>query len=55
MSNINSTRKYYYSHLSATARGEIAAYHKMGQKCVEIARLLGRHRSTICRALKRVS
>ncbi|WP_172453899.1 IS30 family transposase [Streptococcus dysgalactiae subsp. equisimilis] len=55
MSNINSTRKFSYSHLSATERGEIAAYLKMGKKPVEIARLLGRHRSTICREIKRGS
>ncbi|BAN93138.1 transposase [Streptococcus dysgalactiae subsp. equisimilis 167] len=55
MSNINSTRKPSYSHLSATERGEIAAYLKMGKKPVEIARLLGRHRSTICREIKRGS
>lgn len=51
MSNINSTRKSSYSHLSAT----IAAYLKMGKKPVEIARLLGRHCSTICREIKRGS
>ncbi|MEN4257615.1 helix-turn-helix domain-containing protein, partial [Streptococcus pyogenes] len=55
MSNINSTRKSSYSHLSATERGEIAAYLKMGKKPVEIARLLGSHRSTICREIKRGS
>ncbi|WP_168434774.1 IS30 family transposase [Streptococcus pyogenes] len=55
MSNINSTRKSSYSHLSATERGEIAAYLKMGKKPVEIARLLGCHRSTICREIKRGS
>ncbi|HES7835231.1 TPA: helix-turn-helix domain-containing protein, partial [Streptococcus pyogenes] len=55
MSNINSTRKSSYSHLSATERGEIAAYLKMGKKPVEIARLLGRHCSTICREIKRGS
>ncbi|VHH20093.1 transposase [Streptococcus pyogenes] len=53
MPNINSTRKSSYSHLSATERGEIAAYLKMGKKPVEIARLLGRHCSTICREIKR--
>ncbi len=37
MSNINSTRKSSYSYLSATERGEIAAYLKMGKKPVEIA------------------
>lgn len=55
MSNINSTRKSSYSHLSATERGEIAAYLKMGKKPVEIARLQGCHRSTICREIKRGS
>ncbi len=46
VSSINSTRKSSYSHLSATERGEIAAYLKMGKKPIEIARLRGRHRST---------
>ena len=55
MSNTYSTRKSSYSHLSATERGEIAAYLKMGKKPVEIARLPGRHRSTICREIKRGS
>ncbi len=55
MSNTHSTKKSSYSHLSATERGEIAAYLKMGKKPVEIARLLGRHRSTICREIKRDS
>lgn len=31
MSNINSTKKSSYSHLSATERGEIAAYLKKGE------------------------
>ena len=55
MSNTHSTKKSSYSHLSATERGEIAAYLKMGKKPIEIARLLGRHRSTICREIKRGS
>ncbi|GET79571.1 hypothetical protein KNZ12_15970 [Streptococcus dysgalactiae subsp. equisimilis] len=55
MSNINSTRQSSYYHLSATERGEIAAYLKMGKKPVAIARLLGRHRSTTCREIKRGS
>ncbi len=55
MSNTHSTRNSSYSHLSATERGEIAAYLKMGKKPIEIARLLGRHRSTICREIKRGS
>lgn len=57
MSNTHFTRNSSYSHLSATERGEIAAYLKMGKKPVEIARLLGlgRHRSTICREIKRGS
>ncbi|HFI0787777.1 TPA: helix-turn-helix domain-containing protein, partial [Streptococcus suis] len=53
MSNNHSTRNSSYSHLSATERGEIAAYLKMGKKPIEIARLMGRHRSTICREIKR--
>lgn len=55
MSNTHSTRNSSYSHLSATERGEIVAYLKMGKKPIEIARLLGRHRSTICREIKRGS
>ncbi|EHI69858.1 hypothetical protein STRIC_1329 [Streptococcus ictaluri 707-05] len=55
MSNINSTRKSSYSHLSATERGEIAAYLTMGKKPAEIARLWGRHLSTICPAIIRGS
>lgn len=55
MSNTHSTRNSSYSHLSATERGEITAYLKMGKKSIEIARLLGRHRSTICREIKRGS
>ncbi len=55
MSNTHSTRKSSYSHLSATERGEIVAYLKTGKKPIEIARLLGRHRSTICREIKRGS
>ncbi|MGZ7140711.1 helix-turn-helix domain-containing protein, partial [Streptococcus pyogenes] len=35
--------------------GEMAAYLKMGKKPAEIARLLGRHRSTISREIKRGS
>lgn len=53
MSTIHSTKKSSYSHLSASERGEISAYLKMGKKPTEIARLLGRHRSTICREIKR--
>ena len=55
MSNTHSTRSSSYSHLSATERGEIVAYLKMGKKPIEIARLLGRHRSTIFREINRGS
>ncbi|CQR26063.1 transposase [Streptococcus varani] len=55
MSNTHSTKKSTYSHLSASERGEMAAYLKMGKKPAEIARLLGRHRSTISREIKRGS
>ncbi|MCD9220269.1 IS30 family transposase [Streptococcus thermophilus] len=53
MSHTHSTKKSRYSHLSASERGEISAYLKMGKKPSEIARLLGRHRSTITREIKR--
>ncbi len=53
MSTHYSTKKSSYSHLSASERGEISAYLKMGKKPAEIARLLGRHRSTITREMKR--
>lgn len=53
MSHTHSTKKSRYSHLSASERGEISAYLKLGKKPAEIARLLGRHRSTICREIKR--
>ncbi|MGT2713978.1 helix-turn-helix domain-containing protein, partial [Streptococcus pluranimalium] len=49
MSTNHSTKKSRYSHLSASERGEISAYLKMGKKPAEIARLLNRHRSTITR------
>ena len=55
MSTNHSTKKSLYSHLSASERGEISAYLKMGKTPSEIARLLGRHRSTISREIKRGS
>lgn len=55
MSTNHSTKKSLYSHLSASERGEISAYLKMGKKPSEIAHLLGRHRSTISREIKRGS
>lgn len=55
MSTNHSTKKSFYSHLSASERGEISAYLKMGKNPSEIARLLGRHRSTINREIKRGS
>lgn len=53
MSTNHCTKKSTYSHLSASERGAISAYLKMGKKQAEIARLIGRHRSTISRELKR--
>lgn len=53
MSTSNSTTKSTYHHLTACERGEIFAYHRQGKKPAEIARLMGRHRSTISRELKR--
>ena len=55
MSTNHSAKKSLYSHLSASERGEISAYLKMGKNPSEIARLLGRHRSTISREIKRGS
>lgn len=55
MSTNHSTKNPSYSHLSASERGEISAYLKMGKTTAEIARLLGRHRSTISREIKRGS
>ena len=55
MSTNHSTKKSLSSHLSASERGEISAYLKMGKSPSEIARLLGRHRSTISREIKRGS
>ena len=55
MSTNHSTKKSLYSHLSASERGEISAYLKMGKTPSEIARLLGHHHSTISREIKRGS
>ena len=55
MSTNHSTKNPSYSPLSASERGEISAYLKMGKKTAEIAQLLGRHRSTICREIRRGS
>ncbi|WP_156806277.1 helix-turn-helix domain-containing protein, partial [Streptococcus sp. S784/96/1] len=55
MSTNYSTKKSRYSHLSASERGEIIAYLKMGKKTAEIARLLGCHHATIIREIKRGS
>ncbi|MFC5631107.1 helix-turn-helix domain-containing protein, partial [Streptococcus caledonicus] len=55
MSTNHSTKKSRCSHFSAPERGEISAYLKMGKKTAEIARLLGPHRSTISREIKRGS
>ncbi|ALT81659.1 hypothetical protein AU077_09440 [Streptococcus gallolyticus] len=52
MSQTHSTKKSRYSHLSPSERGEISAYLKMGKKPAEIARLLGRNRSTITREVQ---
>ena len=53
MSKENSTTKSSYNHLSAIERGKIEALHKQGKSQTEIARLMGRNRSTISRELKR--
>ena len=49
----NSTTKSSYNHLSAIKRGKFEAFHKQGKSQSEIARLMGRNRSTISRELKR--
>ena len=53
MSKENSTTKSSYNHLSAIERGKIEVLHKQGKSQTEIARLMGRNRSTISRELKR--
>ncbi len=55
MSTNHSTKNRSYPHLSASERGEISAYLKMGKKTAEIARLLGCHHATISREIKRGS
>ncbi len=55
MSTNHSTKNRSYSHLSASERGEVSTYLKMSKKTAEIARLLGPHRSTISREIKRGS
>lgn len=44
-----------YKHLSEAERGEIEAYLSVGLKPAEIARRLGRNRSTITREINRGS
>ena len=53
MSTNHSTTKPSYHHLSEAERGKIEAYLLEGLKPAEIARRLGRNRSTISRELKR--
>lgn len=47
------TTKQSYHHLSEVGRGKIKAYLPEGLKLAEIARGLGKHRSTISREVKR--
>lgn len=44
-----------YIHLTPEERGQIEAYQREGVSQAEIARRLGRHRSTISREIKRGS
>ena len=44
-----------YTHLSQTERYQIQAIMRAGQTQIEIARILGRHKSTISRELARGS
>ena len=55
MSTNYSTTKQSYKHLSEAERGEIEAYLSVGLKPAEIARRLGRNRSTITREINRGS
>lgn len=55
MSTNHSTTKQSYNHLSEAERGQIQAYLSEGLKIAEIARRLGRHRSSISREIKRGS
>ena len=55
MSTNYSTTNQSYKHLSEAERGEIEAYLSVGLKPAEIARRLGRNRSTITREMKRGS
>lgn len=53
MSEQNNTTKLSYNHLSVIEKGKIEVLHKQGKSQSEIARLMGRNRSTISRELKR--
>ena len=55
MSTNYSTTSQSYKHLSEAERGEIEAYLSVGLKPAEIARRLGRNRSTITREMNRGS
>ena len=55
MSTNYSTTNQSYKHLSEAERGEIEAYLSVGLKPAEIARRLGRNRSTITREMNRDS
>ena len=55
MSTNYSTTNQSYKHLSEAERGEIEAYLSVGLKPAEIARRLGRDRSTITREINRGS
>ena len=53
MSTNYSTTNQSYKHLSEAERGEIEAYLSVGLKPAEIARRLGKNRSTITREINR--
>lgn len=53
MSTNNDSTKPSYSHLSEVERGKIEAFLSEGLKPAEIARRLGRNRSTLSREIKR--
>ncbi|TCS80789.1 helix-turn-helix protein [Tepidibacillus fermentans] len=49
----HNTKKRHFKHLTPYERGHIQVLQKEGKTLQEIADLLGRHKSTISRELKR--
>ena len=49
----STTNKRTFKHLTAFDRGQMAALHNEGKSLQEIADVIGCHKSTVCRELKR--